>query len=78
MRTWILKGSEQKAAKLTEAAVAQSRTEHVPWSREFGAAALARRRDVSLGLMKKVLAGERWKHAPGLKQPVFFDASGGP
>ena len=58
----VLRGSRQTNAILTEAGVAQARREHVPWSREFGVMALARKHKVSLSTMKRVLRREAWEH----------------
>lgn len=58
----VLRGRQQRAAKLTERLVSYIRAIHIPYDRELGATALARRYGVSKTIIQGVVAGERWKH----------------
>ena len=69
----ILRGREQKAAKLTDGMVSEIRALYIRYDRELGATALGRRYGVSRKLIEGVVAGVRWKHVEGgLKRTNWF------
>lgn len=58
----ILRGREQRAAKLTDRMAMEIITLYIPGDRDVGATALARRFGVSRTLVQGVADRTRWKH----------------
>lgn len=61
-RLATVRGEKKANAILTESRVLSARAEFVPWNREHGASALARRYGVTLSAMHDALSGRKWKH----------------
>lgn len=55
-------GERKPNAILTEEQVRAARAEFVPWNKEHGATALARRYGVTLSAMHDALSGRKWRH----------------
>ena len=73
----VLRGTEQKGARLTEDQVAEIIATHVRYCRRFGATAQAKRRGVTKAIVLRIIAGTAWPHVPrpAPRQPIFFHAS---
>ena len=55
-------GENNPSCKLTDEQVLEARKLHSPFSRKFGAAALARKYGVCVSTMHNILDGQSWKH----------------
>lgn len=58
----ILRGRQQRAAKLTDRMAMEIIELYIPYDRDVGATALARRFEVSRTLVQGVVDRTRWKH----------------
>lgn len=61
-RYHIKRGNAVHGSKLDEESVRHIRAVHIPYSHEFGAAALARKFGVNVSNIHTILSGKAWRH----------------